>query len=94
MIEKRSKIDLADILAIDRMEDISKMMHNKRMSPEAEWLSFQKIKPPLKWAGGKRWLVPYLQPIWEPHKKRRLVEPFCGGLATTLWADAAEGSIK
>jgi len=42
------------------------------------------LKPPLKWAGGKRWLVPYLQPIWELHKGRRLVEPFCGGLAVTL----------
>lgn len=42
------------------------------------------FKPPLKWAGGKRWLVPYLRPLWERHKDRRLVEPFCGGLAVTL----------
>ena len=42
------------------------------------------IRPPLKWAGGKRWLVPHLRPIWEPHQRRRLVEPFCGGLAVTL----------
>ena len=42
------------------------------------------IRPPLKWAGGKRWQVPYLRPIWEPHAKRRLVEPFCGGLSVTL----------
>lgn len=41
-------------------------------------------KPPLKWAGGKRWQVPHLQPLWEPHSHRRLVEPFCGGLAVTL----------
>jgi DNA adenine methylase len=41
-------------------------------------------KPPLKWAGGKRWLVPHLRPIWEHHAYRRLVEPFCGGLAVTL----------
>ncbi len=41
-------------------------------------------KPPLKWAGGKRWLVPHLTPIWEQHTSRRLVEPFCGGLAVTL----------
>src|SRR6266446_10674964 len=41
-------------------------------------------KPPLKWAGGKRWLVPHLRPIWEDHAYRRLVEPFCGGLAITL----------
>lgn len=41
-------------------------------------------RPPLKWAGGKRWLVPYLRPIWEPHKHCRLVEPLCGGLAVAL----------
>jgi len=44
----------------------------------------EKIRPPLKWPGGKRWLVPYLKPIWEQYKDRRLVEPFCGGLAITL----------
>ncbi len=41
-------------------------------------------KPPLKWAGGKRWLVSDLLPIWESKNNRRLVEPFCGGLAVTL----------
>ena len=40
--------------------------------------------PPLKWAGGKRWQVPHLRPLWEAHTCRRLVEPFCGGLAVTL----------
>lgn len=42
------------------------------------------LRPPLKWAGGKRWLVPHLKPIWELHQHRRLVEPLCGGLAVTL----------
>jgi DNA adenine methylase len=42
------------------------------------------VRPPLKWAGGKRWLVPHLRPIWEPFKDRRLVEPLCGGLAVAL----------
>lgn len=42
------------------------------------------IRPPLKWAGGKRWQVPHLRPLWERHANRRLVEPFCGGLAVTL----------
>lgn len=42
------------------------------------------LRPPLKWAGGKRWLVPHLLPYWEKFSKRRLVEPFCGGLAVTL----------
>jgi DNA adenine methylase len=41
-------------------------------------------RPPLKWAGGKRWQVPHLRPLWESHKHRRLVEPFCGGLAVAL----------
>src|SRR5216117_4151601 len=41
------------------------------------------IKPPLKWAGGKRWQVPHLEPLWKKHRNRRLVEPFCGGLAVT-----------
>lgn len=42
------------------------------------------LRPPLKWAGGKRWQVPYLAPIWREHANLRLVEPFCGGLAVTL----------
>lgn len=41
-------------------------------------------KPPLKWAGGKRWLVPYLRSLWEPYKEQRLVEPLCGGLSVAL----------
>jgi len=43
-----------------------------------------RLRPPLKWAGGKRWQVPHLLPRWEPHAHRRLVEPFCGGLAVAL----------
>ena len=42
------------------------------------------LRPPLKWAGGKRWQVPHLRPLWAPHARRRLVEPFCGGLAVAL----------
>jgi DNA adenine methylase len=38
----------------------------------------------LKWAGGKRWQVAHLRPVWERHQHRRLVEPFCGGLAVAL----------
>ena len=41
-------------------------------------------KPPLKWAGGKRWLVSHLKAIWEANAGRRYVEPFCGGLAVVL----------
>jgi DNA adenine methylase len=42
------------------------------------------VGPPLKWAGGKRWQVKHLEPLWAPHSRRRLVEPFCGGLAVAL----------
>src|SRR6202140_779164 len=42
------------------------------------------LRPPLKWAGGKRWQVPHLRPLWLPRAKMRLVEPFAGGLAVTL----------
>ena len=42
------------------------------------------FRPLLKWAGGKRWQVPHLAPLWCSHAHRRLVEPFCGGLAVTL----------
>jgi DNA adenine methylase len=42
------------------------------------------LSPPLKWAGGKRWQLPYLEKYWERESHRRLVEPFCGGLAVAL----------
>ena len=42
------------------------------------------LNPPLKWAGGKRWLVPRLREIWADHNQRRLVEPLSGGLAVAL----------
>jgi DNA adenine methylase len=46
--------------------------------------SDEPARPPLKWAGGKRWQVPHLRPYWDTNRHRRLVEPFCGGLAVTL----------
>jgi DNA adenine methylase len=42
------------------------------------------LPPPLKWAGGKRWQIPHLRIYWMRENHRRLVEPFCGGLAVTL----------
>jgi DNA adenine methylase len=47
-------------------------------------LSSQIFTPPLKWAGGKRWLVPHIESLWRGHEGRRYVEPFCGGLAVAL----------
>jgi len=55
-----------------------------RSIPSLKAVPVSVLRPPLKWAGGKRWQVPHLRPIWEPHSNRRLVEPFCGGLAVTL----------
>src|SRR5262245_5315796 len=46
--------------------------------------SLYTLPPPLKWAGGKRWQLPHLRKLWEKESHRRLVEPFCGGLAVTL----------
>jgi DNA adenine methylase len=45
------------------------------------------LRPPLKWAGGKRWLAPHLEPLWRGQSSGRLVEPFCGGLAVALGLD-------
>jgi hypothetical protein len=57
----------------------------RRMTVSATALEPQAaLLPPLKWAGGKRWQLPHLQPLWKPHAHRRLVEPFCGGMAVTL----------
>jgi DNA adenine methylase len=42
------------------------------------------LNPPLKWAGGKRWLVPVLQNAWKHYAQHRLVEPFVGGMAVAL----------
>ena len=44
----------------------------------------EQLSPPLKWAGGKRWQLPHLEKYWQQESHRRLVEPFCGGLAVTL----------
>lgn len=42
------------------------------------------VRPPLKWAGGKRWQVQHIEGLWKPESHRRLVEPFAGGLAVAL----------
>jgi len=52
------------------------------------------LKPPLKWAGGKRWLVSYLKPIWESNSHRRYVEPFCGGLAVVLGLEPKQALLN
>jgi DNA adenine methylase len=52
--------------------------------PEAGSPQLPAVRPPLKWAGGKRWQLPYVSPHWARHAGKRLVEPFCGGLAVAL----------
>jgi len=42
------------------------------------------LKPPLKWVGGKRWLVAEIAKLYQPFTSLRLVEPFVGGMAVTL----------
>jgi DNA adenine methylase len=42
------------------------------------------LEPPLKWAGGKRWLLDTLRIIYGQYSGRRLVEPFVGGMAVAL----------
>jgi DNA adenine methylase len=54
------------------------------MSMKTDLAKTKPLKPPLKWAGGKRWLLPHLMPLWAPYCDKRLVEPLCGGLAVTL----------
>jgi len=52
------------------------------------------LKPPLKWAGGKRWLLPHIAPLWLRHQRRRFVEPFCGGLAVALGLQPARALLN
>ncbi len=60
-----------------------KVQEKITFTPHAEE-SESNSEPPLKWAGGKRWIVPHLRPLWQAHSHHRLVEPFCGGLAVAL----------
>lgn len=47
-------------------------------------VAFASVTPALKWAGGKRWLLPHLLPVWQRFSDRRLVEPFVGGMGVAL----------
>ncbi len=52
------------------------------------------VRPPLKWAGGKRWQLPHLRPLWAAANAPRLVEPFCGGLAVALGLRPAQALLN
>ncbi|NVJ67103.1 MAG: Dam family site-specific DNA-(adenine-N6)-methyltransferase [Gammaproteobacteria bacterium] len=47
-------------------------------------INIKKVTPPIKYPGGKRFLVDHIQIIWGLAKCRRLVEPFSGGMAISL----------
>jgi DNA adenine methylase len=54
----------------------------------------QLLNPPLKWAGGKRWLLPHIKTVWRSQTARRYVEPFCGGLAVALGLQPKEALLN
>lgn len=45
-------------------------------------VSLTSLRSPLKWAGGKSWLIPRILEVWHP--SQRLVEPFVGGGSVVL----------
>jgi DNA adenine methylase len=69
-----------------------------RVAPEVSLPSLEDFvavsRPPLKWPGGKRWQIPHLLPLWRPHNHRRMVEPFCGGLAVSLGLSPARALLN
>lgn len=52
------------------------------------------MKPLLKWAGGKRWLLPVLKEIWTPYTHTKLIEPFTGGMAVALGLNPTEALLN
>lgn len=50
------------------------------------------VSPLLKWVGGKRWLAPRLAQYYSP--KRRLVDPFVGGMSIPLGLRAEKAAIS
>ena len=61
------------------------------LTPETESII---LNPILKWAGGKRWLVPILKKHLDRFSNYRLVEPFCGGLAISLGLNPKEALLN
>jgi len=57
-------------------------------------LTSYKLDPPLKWAGGKRWLVPHIEKYWNANTGFRLVELFSGGLAVALGLQSREALLN
>lgn len=53
-----------------------------------------RLPPLLKWAGGKRWLVPALVELYEPHRDRVYCEPFAGGLGAAFGLRPAQAYLS
>jgi DNA adenine methylase len=66
------------------------VQNNARSNGDAQFV----MSPPLKWAGGKRWQLPHLRKFWDRENHRRLVEPFCGGLAVALGLQPDEALLN
>jgi DNA adenine methylase len=66
------------------------VQNNSRSNGDAQFV----MSPPLKWAGGKRWQLPHLRKFWDRENHRRLVEPFCGGLAVALGLQPEEALLN
>lgn len=80
----------ADAVSTEDLVSAEKRLRSREKRPlndahfYALLMSDDLLSPPLKWAGGKRWLVPRLRPLLERYPERRLVEPFAGGLSVTF----------
>lgn len=44
----------------------------------------KKVNPPIKYPGGKRFLVDQIKVLWQLSQSKRIVEPFSGGMAVSL----------
>lgn len=84
-MKAKSLLEIKSRVTSDRSPVNSFAVPTSSLSTSSELQSFERsLKPPLKWAGGKRWLVPHLARLWQLHQQRRYLEPFCGGLAAPL----------
>jgi DNA adenine methylase len=52
------------------------------------------LGPALKWAGGKRWLIPRILELYQKAESPRLIEPFVGGMAVALGLMPAKAHLN
>ena len=80
--------------ALKLTRSLPKPAKNSSKRAVGEALKVGGPRPPLKWAGGKRWLVPHLAELWKRQSHRRYVEPFCGGLAVALGLEPTQALLN